>query len=399
MISELLTLTPQPIIPVLTQITDNITAACLATEDTSLWRGKSGIALYYAALHTFDPAAATGPLALQWLSDALDQISTTSASTLHHHVWALWAARAVDQLLGERDNTRFCHDLDEMLLESLNETADWNAPYDLVSGLVAIGAYGLSANVDSCGAQIVERVLQLMLPLSIERGAYQWWPTTRINGPTLIMQRHPEGYSDLGMAHGNAGVLAFLARAAAQNIERDTATTILSKLTPWLIAQQNPANCIARFPNISEEPSAATRCAWCYGDVGMSWALARAGEALCQPDWIAFGHATARAVMQRPLDGMGFADDALCHGRAGVAHILLRHARYFDDAELAAYAQQMLGQVITSLEVAQASPQATATSAKKHKDMSYLEGQTGIGLALMAAAGLEFGWDYPLLLG
>jgi lantibiotic modifying enzyme len=393
---KLTSLTSQRLIPILNKITASISAASLSTEDTTLWTGSAGTALYYAALQEFDPRAATGATALALLATALDEVSTTSS--VHQHVWLFWAARAVDQLLGEADNTRFCRDFDEALLESLHETDEWNAPYDLIYGLVSIGAYGLCASADSCGMQIVERVLQLMQALSIEHGEHQWWPTTPRNGPTPIMERHPQGYCDLGLAHGNAGVAAFLARAVMQNIARESAAAMLAKLLPWLIAQQNPADCSARFPYIAEEPNVASRCAWCYGDVGISWALVRAGEALQQPDWIAFGHATARAIMQRSTD-TGFADDALCHGRAGVAHILLRHATYFNDAELAAHGLQMLNQVASGLEGANSSASSTAISAEKANNLSWLEGQAGIGLALMAAAGLEFGWDYPLLLG
>jgi lantibiotic modifying enzyme len=382
-------ITPQAILPALNKISSSIDPAqYLSAPAPTLWSGQVGIALYLAALQKIDPACAHEADVLQLLSSALDEISNWPTPLILKNIWSLWAAREVDRFLGESDNTRFCRDLDDMLLEALQEIDAWDQTFDLIYGLAGIGGYGLCAAEDSCGAQIVERVFELLLPLACETDAHMWWPSNAQIGTPGMLLRQPQGYCDLGMAHGNAGVLAFLARALKQGLHAEPARACINKLVPWLLAQQNAPDCGSRFPYIAEDVNVPSRCAWCYGDPGIAWALLCAADAMHNPAWLESAHATARAISTRPLATMGFADSALCHGHAGVGHILRRIGQRLDDAQISAFANDLLQQAMQS-----------ARQADTESDMSFLEGQVGIGLALIAAStDLALNWDYPLLL-
>jgi lantibiotic biosynthesis protein len=364
------------------------------SQNVTLWLGKPGLALYLTCLHDVagDVAHVNEAGILSLISSILDEIGTYATPLFLKNIWTLWAARAVNDFFDSTEHARALRELDEMLLEALLEVDVWEQPYDLVYGLVGIGAYGLTASNDSCGTQIVERVFELLMTLACETEQYLWWPTNQHLGPADLLMRGAPGYRDLGLAHGNAGVLALLARAVKQNQQVETASRCINKLAPWLIAQQNPPACATRFPYIAEESNVPSRCAWCYGDVGITWALLCAGDAMQQAPWIAFAKATAQNIIARPLETMGFADSGLCHGHAGVGHILRRMGDYFNDPAISAFAQTMLHKAMLSLD-------DPATAAAIAPNNAYLEGQTGIGLALISAtATLKLHWDYPLLL-
>lgn len=94
----------------------------------------------------------------------------------------------------------------------------------------------------------------------------------------------------------------------------------------WLVAQQNPQPCGSMFAHLSESSGNPSRCAWCYGDPGASWALTQAGLALNRPDWPTLARQSLDQLGQRAQNQMSFADYGQCHGRAGVGHILRRQA-------------------------------------------------------------------------
>ena len=361
-------------------------------HNVTLWSGKLGLALYLTCLHDVadDVVHVNEAEILTLISSILDEIGTYPTPLFLKNIWTLWAARAVSNFFDSTEHARTLRDLDDMLLEALLEADVWEEPYDLIYGLVGIGAYGLTASYDSCGTQIVERVFELLMTLACETEQYMWWPSSQYSGTPDLLMRGAPGYRDLGLAHGNAGVLALLARAVKQNQQVEIASRCISKLAPWLIAQQNQPACATRFPYIAEESNIPSRCAWCYGDVGIIWALLCAGDAMQQASWIAFAKATAQNIIARPLETMGFADSGLCHGHAGVGHILRRMGDYFNDPAISAFAQTMLHKAMLSL---------TDADLAIEPNNAYLGGQTGIGLALMSATvTLKLHWDYPLLL-
>ncbi|MBI3229946.1 MAG: hypothetical protein HYZ45_07140 [Burkholderiales bacterium] len=385
-------------------------------RDPSFWGGKAGIALYYACIAqsaavTTDDSVKTQTIALQLASSALNEIAHAMPNEIIKQAWVLWSASTVDACLGQSENTAFCHDIEELLLETLADTKVWHAEYDVINGLLALGAHALAHPISPHNTQLLARVVTLLCSMSAQDGSHQWWPSTRQNGLPSRLAKFPNGYRDLGLAHGNAGVIVFFARLVQQSEHRELATTILHKLVPWQLAQRNSSEQIAAFPYLAETRDSESRCGWCYGDVGIAWALLQAGVALKEENWLRLAHQLARNAAARPPAAMGFTDHALCHGTLGVAHILRRIAVYFADVELQAAANQLMHQGLAALELLE---EQLAQTENSPINPSYLEGWAGMGLALLAActAAAEnmtkatrattnnlLQWDYPLLLG
>ena len=74
-------------------------------------------------------------------------------------------------------------------------------------------------------------------------------------------------------------------------------------------------------PQVSVRPA---RTAWCYGDPGIAAALLLAGRAMDEPAWEREALDLARTVARRPAGNCGVNDAGLCHGAAGLGHLLNR---------------------------------------------------------------------------
>ena len=311
------------------------------------------------------------------------------AASSPRNAWTLWAARAVDGWLGQQENSDICRDLDYLLLDEFDQFD--SVQFDLISGLAATGSYAITARADSCGAELLLRVLQMLADLSQQEADYQWWQSSHLTGSPLLVAQYPQGYRDLGMAHGNPGVICLLAQAVRYGLHVELARPMLEKSMNWLLTQQNTQPCASRFGHISESANHPSRCAWCYGDPGVSWAIGQAGLVLQRPDWLTIARQSLDQLFQRAQNQMGFADYALCHGRAGVGHILRRQAALLHQLQWLPLADDLLCQALQSLLQREAQDES-------FDNCSYLEGRAGIGLALMSAyGGLQLNWDAPLL--
>src|SRR5262249_22600915 len=102
--------------------------------------------------------------------------------------------------------------VDELLVRLL-DVERWTGPFDLTRGLVGFGVY-FRARADAPTARAgLERVVDHLAKTAIRDDAGARWHTPRELLPDVYHADWPDGYVDLGVAHGMAGVIAFLARA------------------------------------------------------------------------------------------------------------------------------------------------------------------------------------------
>src|SRR6185369_7304354 len=93
--------------------------------------------------------------------------------------------------------------------------------------------------------------------------------------PEWQRQVAPEGYTNLGLAHGVPGVIAILARYITAGVDVARARVLLEAGVDYL-------RYVAWLPS---QPNSQARVAWCYGDLGVAIALMSAGTALGRDDW------------------------------------------------------------------------------------------------------------------
>jgi len=300
-----------------------------------------------------------------------------------------------------------CAGIDTELLARL---ASWSGDYDLIEGLVGLGVYALERGEP--GHSLAVGVLDQLARSARPRSGGLAWHTAPGLLPPQQRAVAPDGYWDLGLAHGNPGVIAVLARMIASGVAVELAGELLDGAVTALLASE-PATANGRYPGwhagghderAAPEPADENRArlAWCYNDLGVSLALMSAAQATSNPGWYSEALVLARACTARSEAQAAVLDSFVCHGAFGAAHLFnrLRHATG-DDA-FASAAEHWLAR---GLEMRTDRPLAGFArrlvrdgSERWSPDASLLNGASGIALVLHSMiTDVEPGWDRLLL--
>lgn len=288
-------------------------------------------------------------------------------------------------------------EIDRLLAEILRSER-WQGHHDLVSGLVGIGVYALAnpraGQRDELCAAIVDQLERSAIRPEPAQAA---WVTDASLLASHAREQFPHGRIDLGLAHGVPGVAAWLADVVMHpEIDlalQERAARLLDAAITWALSRREAEAHPHGYPYFVRPdgqavPTPRVRLAWCYGDLGVAWALTKSASARGRSDWAAAARCTAVRAASRDADDSGVADPWLCHGGAGVAHVFGDLARATGDAIFADAAQRWWRR---ALELAH-EPTIRAAPA-------LLEGATGLGLALLAAmGGAPPRWNAMLLL-
>ena len=132
-----------------------------------------------------------------------------------------WAVETVDHhMLGTEGEDRN-GDIDEALTSLLRQYPV-HAPYDLIHGLAGIGVYALARWPRPAAVQCILGVVEQLARRARHDGdGVYWWTPPSWNGPRQDAGR--PGGVDLGVAHGMAGVIPFLARVHRLGLAQQTA--------------------------------------------------------------------------------------------------------------------------------------------------------------------------------
>lgn len=313
-------------------------------------------------------------------------------------------AFAVGHLSAGEDADLACAMIEASLLQFLEQPTE---SYDLISGLVGIAVPVLQRIADGSPSPSSDPVARSILG-HLERlartqptGVSWYTPATLL--PPWQRELAPDGYTNLGLAHGVPGVVAILARYIAAGVEAPRARRLLDGAVSYLQSVAGPtfgARYQAWLP--AKEPRAQPRLAWCYGDLGVAVALMSAASATGRDDWRAQALELAHGMAARPFEASAVIDTGLCHGAAGVAHLFNRLSQATGDAELARAAATWFDRTLamrSSEPIAgfpRGMPVDGVTTWEPAPDL--LTGAIGVALALHAAISpIEPAWDQLLL--
>jgi hypothetical protein len=372
----------------------------VAPLDASLNQGATGLALFETWLGRSmgegggDAAARRLEEAVQLTDRALGGVS-------------LWGGvsglgLALDLQSAELEGaSQTCAEIDEALVDTL-QNRPWPGHFDLISGLVGIGAYGLQRVLSGAPPRMVELVVARLQDLAVPLQAGVAWSVPEFDSAA----RPDPVVFDVGIAHGLAGVVALLAGCLEQGIAPEASARLLELSVRALLAQRLPDAYDSRFPAlvIPGRSREATRTAWCYGDPGVAAALYRAGNATGRTEWVGAALETAGLAARRSLSGSGVTHPCLCHGSAGLAHIFSRFYQWtgqteFREAALRWYRWTLDMRVQGTGIGGYRAEQAGAEESPALLDSALLEGSLGIGLVLLAALdSTDPAWDRVLLL-
>ncbi|MBK9073193.1 MAG: lanthionine synthetase C family protein [Myxococcales bacterium] len=287
--------------------------------------------------------------------------------------------------------------------------------YDLASGLVGLGIYGLESTNTKAGTEIVSVVLSLLADRSepVDSLRSRWLtPRELLFGSNR--EAYPDGVYDLGVAHGVPGIIAFAAESYARGIAREVALDIAGKAVEWILSVRVLDGGPGYDSWVEHGKNAYTgnQVAWCYGGLGLAATVLRAAQVFSRSDWHGQAVNIARACADVSLSSFELRSHALCHGSAGIAHIFNRMYHATNDPifkrAAVSYYEACVGAFDPAIGFGGYLDLATIFTGKNTQSESmttakvgswnFLTGTSGIGAALLAAIGdVEPLWDRLLL--
>lgn len=381
----------------------------------SLAGGAAGIALFYAYL-----AEATGEPAFEdrAVADLEDALEGAAAQPFHLGLWQglLGVTFTFDHLAGRLFEREDAEDGGETAAEG--EAADPDSllqrrlageeeHYDLIQGLAGYGIACLEGLPRKSARASLDRVLDHLLATAEPQETGCSWFTPPHLLPEWQAKLAPEGYYNLGVAHGVPAVIVLLARCLEAGIRRPEVGPLLDGAVAWLLAQRGEEGFPSWVPK-GRPAQKAARLAWCYGDPGIAATLLVAARATGNHLWHDAAIDVACVAAARDLSLSGVQDSGICHGAAGLAHIFNRLYQASGRPELAEAARHWFGEVLAMRREEGGvggfkiwSTPRTDPFAQLDwiDDPGLLTGSAGIGLCLLAAVTAQHPqWDRLLLL-
>jgi lantibiotic modifying enzyme len=372
--------------------------------------GAAGLALFYTYLAETELGDSAGfaDAAGRYLESAIEALAHEPMMEALHGGFSgiAWVVEHLKGWLFEPEEEDLNAAIDGALLQRVSQTP-WNGDYDLIIGLVGLGVYALDRLPGATARRCVEEIVARLAELAERQGSGLTWFTAPERLPEHQRVHHPNGYYNLGLAHGAPGVIGFLADTCAAGVAVERARPLLDGAVAWLLTQRQPEAVGSTFAwaLAAGDPPTDCRSAWCYGDPGAATTLLLAAQTVGDASWERAARDIALRSARRARDKAGVVDAGLCHGGAGLAHVLNRQYHLTGEPELLAVARHWfeatlamrkpgtgVGGFLAYTPNDRGQPEWTA-------ERGFLTGAAGVGLALLGAATpLEPAWDRILQL-
>lgn len=394
-------------------------------DGPSLAEGAAGRALFLGYLSRLSGKASAAKASMAVMGHAVEHLGEAEgAGFFDGYAGIAWAMEHLQAQVyvpagldtEEEDGNQ---EVDEVLLDLLSRS-EWKSDLHLTGGLVGYGVYALERLEKPEAKRILGRILDHLESTAIVFGKGLSWWTSPDRLAEWQQENSPDGYYNLGLAHGVPGVLLLLAAMKARGVESERSGALLEKGMAWMWDQVQPLplsrcggdcvdGCVGAWVNAGDDVAdlTASRIAWCYGDLGVSLALWQVGRLSGCLDWENKALEVARTAAARPFESSGVMDAGLCHGSAGNVLLFLRHFQNtgeecFRDAALRyldkAIACHRPGRPFAGFAAFRPDSERHAPRNLYQPTGGLMEGASGVGLALLAAVGVEPVWDRMMLL-
>lgn len=379
--------------------------ANLPAEDEPPWRcsldALAGQSLLHAYLALHGGAEARADTAIALLDQATDAIGalTVPPGLYFGFSGTSWVATHLAGRLFEETQDN-CLEIDEVLLATLADPL-WNRRYELLSGVVGMGVYARERLPRPSAVRLIEAVVG-RLEACAERsaaGAAFFNPVDTLSPE--YRDAAPHGWYNLGIAHGIAGVIAFLGSLCRVGVAAERAAPLLADSVAWLLARELPAGGDYRFKNTytPDRDVDVCRLGWCHGDLAVATALLVAARGAGEPSWEQHARRIARSAAALTIDNAPVSDAGLCHGAAGNGHLFNRLYQETDEPALGDAARMWLRKAVAMREPGRGiGGYQTFDRGKRYDNPGFRVGSSGIALALLAAASsVPPDWDRLLM--
>lgn len=343
-----------------------------------LFSGAAGEALFLAAASSLGMEGAA-EAAQRRLAHALEV--GVAEHGLEGLTGAGWVAHQMfsPQVLA-RPELQLLDRLDAELITRLGD-GEPRAAFDLMTGVAGVALYAAGRAAHPHGPKLLDLVLTRLEALGERDGDGLRWFTAPELLPQGPRDEAPAGYYCLGLAHGTPGVLCALERLTGCAAVAERATRLADEAARWLWAQRSPTPDGSAFPGrVGPYLVAASRHAWCYGDLGVALALSPFSERHpeCVPPSAL--EQLAVAFARRATAQLDTVELNLCHGLSGNLFQLTGAARRWP--QLSVFAELARAALLERCEAGSLSEVPVSTVPEPSSTLDLLNGWSGVGLAL-----------------
>lgn len=327
---------PTALLELAHSLRDPSTLTLKAGDEVGLANGLAGIALLPLTLASLFPEQ-------DWLEvtgsyfTLLTQKSRQSPLS-HPGLYHGTSGIAFTLWLFAQQDCRY-HDASQTLLARLvNQVVSWNwclqpllagqQNFEVIGGLSGILRFLLTQRDEPEVQPALEYLLTSLVWFSEDQERWTHHPEQL----GAIAKRHyPQGYLDLGLAHGLAGPLSALSLAVLCDCILPGMKDAIERWSTWLIDQQLAMPWGKDWPSVvptqlHAKDCSPTRSAWCYGTPGIAHALWLAGRALADDALCTHAREALASALRRPALERNIDEPQVCHGLAGLLLICLRFA-------------------------------------------------------------------------
>lgn len=383
---------------VIDALVNKVTSICPIEQDLGLLNGLSGHLLFLSSVEKCMPGTIE-PSAFQSQFDRLHESlgGDIKNISLGDGLTGIgFAFELILQILDLDENIN--EDIDLFLSRVIQHFSSKN-DYELLNGLTGILWYAVQRYEHKTGAELFHAALELLLNLKIDL-AEQGIAWSTPENSSFRFDKTKDVEFNLGLAHGNFGVLAVLVRAFEKEPSKQLEQSI-ERLVTWLIAQGTITNKVSCYGYCCGDEK-KSRLAWCYGDLTGALVLWRAGKALNDSKVQTKAKAIAELAAGRRIDNSDVADAGLCHGFAGNAVLFqnLYQQMQSDSLKVASdYWYALLDDALESdVEHFKGAWRFDPISGEYKECFGLLEGYSGIGLALLSRHHFVSEWQTCLLM-
>jgi len=378
------------------------TAGALSGMNCSLADGLAGIALFYQSLLQHDDNSEYRDKFDRLVDRIYTIVEQSNSVDFSFYVGLPGVGFALERIAlneqnGDSIDVGVNDELDEALLQHLS-VPTWTGHFDLVSGLVGAGAYALSRSNAEMRDKLFKAAFEKLMLLAESTSEGICWRT----GSHLMRRESasaavPNESYNLGVAHGNPGVVALFADALAAGVQPPGLRNALEGVTEWVMRHGHPEADGFYGYNVGDGYKA--RAAWCYGDPGNAIAIVKSGQALGNRSIIEFGIECGLNAARRPLAKAGVNDHGVCHGSVGLGLMFMSLFRATGQPEFLAAADTWYEITLRAVESGDVDILKTCSGkGTRRLDHGALTGTSGIGLALLDRLDAKSnGWSKWLL--
>ncbi|OWT47261.1 lanthionine synthetase C family protein [Bacillus sp. K2I17] len=215
--------------------------------------------------------------------------------------------------------------------------------YDVISGLSGVTSYLLLLGRYE---EITKRALELLVHIcsykNINGNVIPNWHIHQKNLDIENRTNYPNGYINLGLAHGIAGPLVILSKAYKNGIivkgQKEAILNIINLYNKYSIRSEGYTYwpMILSFEEYLSEVKEKTnvRDGWCYGGIGIARAIFIASNALMDNKMQEWAYKIIEERAKMGIEEYNLISPTLCHGYAGVLSILANTIREKEESLL-----------------------------------------------------------------